>query len=147
MARIELKHVTIGRGTFRNFSGEARKFNDEGKRNFCVFLTEEQADYLRGEGIAVKTLAPRDPEDEPLRFIRIKVNPDSNFPPRFYIYTGTKGNYDRSELDCHECGTLDRIDIREANLEFNVSSMGGLYLNELHVLVADDRSSLSDWDD
>ena len=120
-------------------------FNDAGKRNFCILLTEEQADDLRAQGVAVKVLPPRTEEDEPLRIVRIQVKLDSMYPPKFMIYTGDYGSRNRSTLDPNDCGKLDHLDILDAKVEFNVSSKGGRYLRSLKVLVSED-SATDDWD-
>lgn len=58
---------------FRNFQGKEGKFNAAGERNFCIFLDPDEADALRSEKWNVKTLNPREPDDEPQAYITVKL--------------------------------------------------------------------------
>ena len=50
---IKIEHAVL---TFRNFGGERKRFNDEGKRNFCVYL--DGYNY-RGEAFKNEEMIPR----------------------------------------------------------------------------------------
>ncbi len=56
-SNISIEHARIG---FRNFSGDAGKFNPAGKRNFCVFLEHDLGLTLQEDGWNVRWLQPRD---------------------------------------------------------------------------------------
>ena len=94
-------------GSFRNFRGEKRKFNDAGKRNFNLRLAlpVEDLDALAETGLKIKELAPKDEEygDEPLRFVKVNVAFGGKFPPNLYLVNGRKMH----ELSEGELGLLD----------------------------------------
>lgn len=94
-------------GPFRNFRGEKRKFNDEGKRNFNLKLDipTEALDELAGMGLNIKELPPRDEEygDQPLRFVKVNVAFGGKYPPNLYLVTGKK----MKELTENELALLD----------------------------------------
>ena len=79
-------------GTFRNFRGEKRKFNDAGKRNFnlALNLPTEALDNLASIGLNIKELPPRDEEygDQPLRFVKVNVAFGGKIPPELYLVSG-----------------------------------------------------------
>ena len=94
-------------GPFRNFRGEKRKFNDEGKRNFnlALHLDTDALDELAATGLKIKELPPRDEEygDEPLRFVKVNVAFGGKYPPNLYLVTGKK----MKELTENELALLD----------------------------------------
>jgi len=94
-------------GSFRNFRGEKRKYNDAGKRNFnlALDLPVEALDQLTETGLKIKELAPKDEEygDEPLRFVKVNVAFGGKFPPNLYLVSGNKMH----ELAEGELGLLD----------------------------------------
>lgn len=59
---------------FRNFSGAARRYNNEGDRNFNASVSAEQAAMLKDIGFYIKELPPRDEFDEPLHLLKVKVS-------------------------------------------------------------------------
>ena len=52
--KLELLDCTIGRGPWRNFSGEKGTYNNEGERGFTVFLPESLYHEMLDEGWYVK---------------------------------------------------------------------------------------------
>ena len=105
---------------FRNFSGEPSKFNREGARSFALVIpTEEMYDVLRddvneyGVGWNVKERNGRDEDEEPLRFLTVKVNYGGYRPPN--VYLKTDGNM--VKLDEESIGMLDQIDIASVDLD------------------------------
>ena len=94
-------------GSFRNFRGEKRKFNDAGKRNFNLKLDlpVEALDDLAATGLNIKELAPRDEEygDEPLRFVKVNVAYGGQRPPQIFLVNGKK----MKELNESELALLD----------------------------------------
>lgn len=153
--RIELNHVTIKPNYWRNFSGVGGRYNEPGNRNFCAFISEEQAEYLRSKGVNVKHLDPKDEYSNTEYFIRIKVKLNSNWPPKFYVTTKDRsGEYNTTELvykknnntiDEFVINGIDDYDIQDAHVRFNISEQGGLYLHELSMLVGEGNTSLFDW--
>lgn len=93
-------------GQFRNFRGEKRKFNDEGKRNFnlALNLPVEALDDLAALGLKIKELpANEEYGDEPLRFVKVNVAFGSKMPPELYLVAGNN----MKELSQNELGLLD----------------------------------------
>lgn len=93
---------------WRNFKGEMRKnnagkiINDEGNRTFTLALDDEVAQALADMGAKVKVLEPRTEEEEALKFVAVKVNPDCNYPPTLYFVKGA--------------GKLEEIPVAQYNL-------------------------------
>ena len=96
---------------FRNFAGEADKYNSAGNRNFCVALDSELAQELEREGWNVKYLNPREEGDEPQAFIKVKVN-FSGRPPQVFMVTSRN----KIRLDEDTVNLLDYADIRNTDL-------------------------------
>ena len=94
-------------GQFRNFRGEKRKYNDEGKRNFnlALNLDTDALDELAATGLKIKELPPRDEEygDQPLRFVKVNVAYGGQQPPNLYLVNGKK----MKELNQNELALLD----------------------------------------
>lgn len=125
---------------FRNFSGKEGQYNREGDRNFAVILDPAVAKEMAKDGWNVKELAPRGEDDEPTPYISVAVN-FSNQPPRVVMLTSTS----RTNLDEGSVGTLDWVDIRQADLianayEWNVNGKSGIkaYLKTLFVTIEED---------
>lgn len=53
-SKLELTNCTIGRGSWRNFTGEKGRFNNEGEYGFTVFLPEHLYNEMGEEGWNVK---------------------------------------------------------------------------------------------
>ena len=102
----EAAQADILPGQFRNFRGEKRKFNDEGKRNFnlALNLPTEALDDLAALGLNIKEI-PGNEEygDEPLRFVKVNVAYGGKVPPELYLVAGKN----MKELTQNELGLLD----------------------------------------
>ena len=98
---------------FRNFRGEASKFNREGDKNFAVVIeTEEMADALVKEGWNVKIREPREEGDDPFIYLPVKVKFNDR-GPQVYLVTGDRSN----KLDEESVGMLDDIDIVSCDMD------------------------------
>lgn len=104
--------ISDARIVYRNFRGEAGKFNREGDRNFSVVIpNQEIADALINEGWNVKIKPPREEGDEPFMVLPVKVKFNAK-GPRVYLVTGERHNkLDEESIDC-----LDNIDILSVDL-------------------------------
>lgn len=137
LSNATLQEVRIG---FRNFSGKAGKFNAEGDRNFVVFLDDDVAAAMLEDGWNIKVLEPRDPEDEPQPFIKVKLNYRFR-PPRVFLVTSrNKTALDESMLDI-----LDWVDIKFSDViirpyHYDVNGKTGVtaYLQAIYVNIQED---------
>ena len=105
--RLPNLRIEDARIIFRNFSGAETKYNRAGNRNFCVIIDDTDiAHQLAEAGWNVKTLTPRDEDEEPRYYIPAAVS-YKNIPPRVFMICG--GN--KVQLDEESIGILDTSDI------------------------------------
>lgn len=131
-----------GRIIFRNFSGKPTRFTKEGVRTFCLVLDNpEYVEMLKEDGWNVKTLPPRNPDDDPLNYISVSVNYD-NFPPKIYLVTSQKKTLldedTVSVLDYAELAHVDLV-IRPYTWEVNGKSGVKAYLKTMYATVVEDE--------
>ena len=139
---IKLENAKILGGSFRNFSGEATKFNPKGgDRTFCVVIDDQETvARLIADGWNVRSLAPRDEGDTPTYYLSVKVSYD-NFPPKVILVSG--GNMTRlteetiNTLDYAEFTNADVI-IRPYSWEVNGKSGVKAYLKVMYVTIDQD---------
>ncbi len=97
---------------FRNFSGKESRYNKDGKRNFCVVIEDERvAQQLANDGWNIRSLAPRDEDDQPLYYVQAAVS-YQNIPPKIYMICGGR----KVLLDEESVSELDTADIRSVDL-------------------------------
>lgn len=84
---LQMENAKILGGSFRNFRGEAGKFNNAGNRNFCVALEPELAAQLSSEGWNVRSLVDKDTGEILTYYTQIVVNYNFNNPPKIYRVT------------------------------------------------------------
>lgn len=126
----KIVQIDDARIIFRNFSGAGDKYNREGDRNFAVVIpNEELADKLvndvneYGVGWNVKVKPPRDEDDSPFMFLKVKVSFNGRKPPAVYLQSGNN----RRKLDEDTIGILDRIDIQNVDLDIRPYDDTGNY--------------------
>lgn len=127
---------------YRNFGGEASKYNREGDRNFAVIIpNQEICDQLTAEGWNVKIKPPRDEDDTPFMFLSVKVKFNNRGPN---IYVQSAGNVKR--LTEETVGMLDEIDIQSVDMdlrpydwEVNGKEGRSAYLQAMNVIQNIDR--------
>lgn len=139
--RIPNLSVENARIIFRNFAGKEGKFNPAGKRSFCLLLDSDTAERLEDQGWNVKTLAPRDPDDDPQPYIQVAVQ-FGNYPPNIYLISGKK----KTKLDEDSVSILDYAEIDNVDLIINpsrweVSGKSGVkaYLKTLYVTIVENE--------
>lgn len=113
----QMKNITMEgvRLIFRNFAGEERTMNAAGQRNFGVVLPHEAAEHMAELGWPVKYLRPREDDEAPQPWLKVKVKFNSRKPPRVVLIS-SRG---RTELDEDTVPILDWADF--ANVDLIVS--------------------------
>jgi hypothetical protein len=107
---------------FRNFTGKAGPYNEEGERSFAVLLDEDLAKQLHDRGMNIKPIKKRegDEDDEQMYYLPVAVSYRIR-PPRVYMVTGDG----------------DVMPLRKTLLtEDLLSMMDNLELAEAHMVVA-----------
>ena len=98
---------------FRNFSGEASKFNREGDRNFALRIFDQDiADKLLDLGWNVKIKPPREEGEDPFMYLPVKIK-FNDYGPKVYLKSGSN----RVVLDEESISCLDNIEIENADLD------------------------------
>ena len=131
---------------FRNFSGAAGRYNNEGNRNFVVFLDEDEARAMEADGWNIKWLKPRDEDDSPAPIVKVQVKwPKEGSkarPPRVILIT-SKGKTQLKEdmvelLDWADIENVDMI-VRPWRWEINGNTGISAYLNSIYVTIREDE--------
>lgn len=130
---------------FRNFTGTAGQYNAEGQRNFCVLLDEGVAQAMAADGWNVKYLKPRDPEDSPQAYIKIKLNFNGPRPPKIWLIN-SRGRLMVPEdmvsiLDWAEFSKVDLI-ISPYRWDINGNQGVTAYLKTLFATIKEDELEL-----
>ena len=98
---------------YRNFRGEASKYNRAGDRNFALLIPDEElAGRLANEGWNIKIKPPREEGDAPFMYLPVKVKFNDR-GPQVYLRSGNVTN----RLDEESVSILDDIDILGVNLD------------------------------
>jgi hypothetical protein len=141
---MDARQEDILPGQFRNFRGEKRKFNDEGKRNFnlALNLPVEALDDLAGLGLNIKELpANEEYGDEPLRFVKVNIAFGGKVPPELYLVSGKN----IKELTQNELGLLDGARFTNVDLVIRTyhrdENSGSLYLQKGYFTIEQDPIS------
>ena len=146
LPNIEVEGVKL---IFRNFSGIADEFNREGDRNFSFIIEDEnQAKELLEDGWNVKTRKDKETDEILYYYLKVKVNLDSNWPPRIKMIIGEKA----VTIDDKNINLLDGADIQYADMVIspyqnpnrkwqNAIGKDGItaYANELYVVCNSSR--------
>lgn len=133
---------------FRNFRGEASKFNNAGDRNFALVIPDkETADILThaensyGAGWNIRIKDAEDPDETPRMHMKVKVK-FTGRGPRIYLVTGNN----HKELTEDTVGILDdiniasvRMDIRPYDDVINGKPFRAAYLVSMEVVQDLDR--------
>lgn len=127
---------------FRNFAGAPGMYNAEGNRNFCVIFEKDIADQLARDGWNLRTLNPRDPDDEPAGCLQVNVK-YGKVPPRIVLITSAGKTVLSEEqvsmLDWAEIKCADLV-IRPYNWELPSGRQGvKAYLKTAYITIAEDE--------
>lgn len=127
---------------YRNFRGEASKFNREGDRNFAVLIPDpEQADALIAEGWNVKIKPPREEGDDPFMFLPVKIKFNDR-GPKIYLKTGdTQVRLTEESVDCIDAIDILSVDLDIRPYDWNVNGKTGrtAYLQAIKITQEVDR--------
>ncbi len=133
---------------FRNFEGRGDKFNKTGDRNFAIIIPDEKTkddllDDVNEYGVSwnVKIKPPRDENDEPFMFMKVKVK-FTDRGPNIYLVSGKR----RIKIDEESVACLDDIDIESVNMDIrpyddviNDKPFRSAYLSSMKVIQKIDR--------
>lgn len=143
---LYLEGARVMGGKFRNFAGEARQYNNEGVRNFCVVIEDEDlAQQLLEDTWDIRVLAPREEGDRPLHYLPIEISYKSKSRPPKVVMVTERGK--KTELDQESLSTLDYAEIISADLTINPwesTRRSGdpyikAYLQEMYVTIEEDH--------
>lgn len=123
-----------------NFSGDPDRDNygSETRQANIIIPDARQAQELRDMGINVKQTKPKPGEEddfEPTYFVVIRVNYDTNWPPKIYLVSG---DAEPVLLDEESVSSLDRCYVLNVNAVLNVytnsrTGRSSLYVRTMYV--------------
>ena len=137
---LEIEHAHI---IYRNFKGEAGKYNKEGERGFSVVIDDPQLiDELMDEGWPLKPLKKRDPDDPQHYHLQVKVGFEK-YPPDIFMITRSRNE----KLDEGSVASLDYAELRNVDLvirprqwEDDAGNMRvKAYLKEMYAVIEESR--------
>lgn len=138
VANISVENAKI---LFRNFSGEEKRYNPKGKRNFCLILDRESSEKLKNDGWNIKYLTPKDPDEDPQPYIQVAVAFE-NYPPNIFIISGGK----KTKLTEETVSALDYAEIENVDLivrpyMWSTSTGSGIkaYLKNMYVTLVENE--------
>lgn len=135
---------------FRNFKGEEGMYNREGDRNFCVLLEPELAEQLAADGWNVKTLKPRedDEDPQPQPYLQVSVSYKGR-PPQITMISSKNRQELGEREDQIDPEVLDWVDIKKVDFIVNpynwsVNDKTGIsaYLKTMFVTINEDYLQL-----
>lgn len=129
---------------FRNFSGEAGRFNAPGDRNFNVVLDSAQAEAMIADGWNVKYLQPREEGENPVPRLQVSVHFGKN-PPRIVLITSKgKTALDETMVNILDWAEFDNIDLIVRPYPWEVNGRTGIkaYLKSLYATLHEDELEL-----
>lgn len=139
----DILQIDDARLVYRNFSGEASKFNREGDRDFSVVIPDpDLAQELRDRGWNVKIKQPREDGDMPFMTMKVKVKFNDR-GPNVYLQSGDGKpvQLDEESISCLDNVDIARVelDIRPYDWEVNGKAGRTAYLQSMLVVQDVDR--------
>lgn len=129
---------------FRNFSGEERKFNDAGQRNFAVKLDDDTAAMLAEDEWNVKWLRPKEEGEEgeeDQAILPVSLRYDKGQPPRVVIITERgRTNLDESSVEMLDWADIRHVDLIVRPFRWDVNGKTGIkaMLKSIYVTIEED---------
>lgn len=127
--------------TYLNFSGNETQFNIKGSRNFCVVLSEHEAQTLLRDGWNVRQKEGKEPGDDAFYYLQVAVR--WGFKPPIIVMITSKG---RTILTEDMVGILDAVDIAKVDMvvrprdwETPTGSGRKAYLKTMFVTIDEDE--------
>lgn len=122
----------------RNFSGKVGEFNKDGKRSFCLVLDGLDIDRLIAEGWNVKFTKPRDPDEDPIPFINVKMS-FNRYPPIVKQIT-SRNQVDLTEetIGCLDSAEIENVDVIVRPYTYEEGHISA-YLKALYVTIYEDE--------
>lgn len=150
MARI-VKFLEDAEIIFRNFRGEGSKFNRDGSRNFCVILSEDDAEMFADMGCNIKRTKPKKEGDVARPYVKVLLG---DYDPEIYVITNGR----KKLLTPSRYGKLDRLNFETVDMEVvrgnkqwetNGQTGYSLYLESMVAILPDSRlrSKYADYDE
>lgn len=139
---LNIEDANILPGVFRNFRGEARTYNAEGKRNFSVIIDDDGViEALLADDWPVRLMKVREEGVEPDSMLKVNVNFKSEQPPKVMLITQSRQTY----LDEEAIGELDFAEVINADMVLNgwryeIGGTSGVsaYLEALYITIRED---------
>lgn len=140
--------IDDARLVYCNFSGRGDKMNREGDRNFAVVIPDQEiADALMNEtneygaGWNVKIKPPRDEDDSPFMYLKVKIKFSARGPKVFLISNGKKIALDEESISMLDHIEIERVDldIRPYDDTFQGRGFRSAYLDVMYVTQKNDR--------
>ena len=139
MRNVVVENARIG---FRNFSGKEGRFNPAGKRNFCLFLDDQDlVSKFVEDGWNVRFLKPREMDDKEQAYLQVSVSFD-NYPPKIVLVTSNgKTVLTDSEVNMLDWAEIENVDLVIRPYEYNVNGKQGIkaYLKSMYVTIEEDE--------
>lgn len=140
MANITIENADLA---FKNFAGAEGRFNDEGKRNFCVILEAEDAKTLAEAGVNIKRLKPRNEGDEEQPYVKVNVNFNSRQPPRVVMINSRgRTNLDESTINILDWSRFTNVDLIANLYRRDNDTPATLYLSSIYCTIEEDELEL-----
>jgi len=132
---------------FRNFAGEERLYNAQGKRNFTVILDEETGQKMLDDGWNVKRLKPREDDVPGDLSLKVTVSYKGRTKPRLVLITKSKNRrnvLDEEMAELMDYAELETVDIMLRPYDWDVNGESGrsAYLKTIYATIHEDELDL-----
>lgn len=126
---------------FRNFEGKEGQYNREGDRNFCLILSETEAQQMLHDGWNIKYLRAREEGETPQAYVQVAVS-FKNRPPRIVLISSRgRTNIPEDQLQLLDWLEIGKVDLIINPYQWAVSGKTGIkaYLKSLYIVMVEDE--------